>query len=65
MLGGLSSHKTEISISIYPKSSSIPSTLFDEYSGTGEGSKAVLVDKLAVLSSTPLVPVDLELLDGM
>ena len=42
----------------------VPSALFDEYGDMRKGSKAVLTQKVAVFSSTPLGQVDLEVIDG-
>ena len=44
--------------------SPVPSALFDEYGDMRKGSKAVLTQKVAVFSSSPQHPVDLELIDG-
>ena len=42
----------------------VPSSIFDEYGDMRKGSKAVLVHKLAVFATSPLGPVDAELVDG-
>ena len=44
--------------------SPVPSALFDEYGDMRKGNKATLVHKLAVFTTTPLDPVDTELVDG-
>jgi len=42
----------------------VPSSIFDEYGDMRKGSKAILVHKLAVFATSPLGPVDAELVDG-
>ena len=42
----------------------VPSSIFDEYGDMRKGSKAILVHKLAVFATSPLGPVDAQLVDG-
>ena len=44
--------------------STVPSSLFDEFGDMSKGTKAVIVNKLAVFATTPLPEVDLKLVDG-
>ena len=44
--------------------SPVPSALFDEYGDMRGGSKSILIQRLAVFTTTPFVPVDHELVDG-
>lgn len=44
--------------------SPVPSSLFDEYGDMRKGSKAVLLNTLAVFANDPLETVDAELFDG-
>lgn len=44
--------------------SPVPSALFDEYGDMRKGSKATLVQKLAVFATSPLGPVQVEIVDG-
>lgn len=44
--------------------SPVPSSLFDEFGDMSKGTKSILLHKLDTFASTPLSPVDMQLVDG-